>query len=590
MTGRIASVELPQGGTITYSYTGGNHGIECADGSAAGLTRTLTSQAGSAESTWTYARTTSRNNSQTSVEDGLSPSNKKTYNFILAAGALPSGPARYYETSRTIYQGAANGTPVLARTTCYNGSGTATPCTSTAFSLPISEIDTYETLNGIETHGSTVKYSTYGAQTENDMYDFASGTTSRGNLLRKETWTYGGPFANLPTLDEVFDGTGTTVAGEIQYAYDGGSVTASSGVPQNVAVTGLRGNLTSETLFATGNTSYKLSATYEDTGSIVTSSAPTGTTTISYDPTFVYSTGASFPTPSSGVAIGTGFSFDTTYTGLPLTSVDPNSQTTTAHSYDSMLRLTEVDSPDRGKTNWTYTPNPATMTTTIAQSSTVNSVSEVQYDGYGRLSRSTVSNGQSTNPFYQQDVCYDGNGNACFISYQYQGTGLGAGKVCSISGDTYTYDVLGLVTKIAWQTGETVTYAYLGRATKITDENLVKRIVQIDGLGRNTIVCEISSNSLPGSGTPASCGTDIACTGYATTYAYTLATGTTTVTQGKQTRTFVTDWLGRTISVTEPESGTTTYSYAYNSTGLVVTRTRPTANQTNASVTTTTTT
>jgi YD repeat-containing protein len=61
-----------------------------------------------------------------------------------------------------------------------------------------------------------------------------------------------------------------------------------------------------------------------------------------------------------------------------------------------------------------------------------------------------------------------------------------------------------------------------------------------------------------------------------------------TTTQGAQTRVFQTDWLGRPVSVTEPESGTTTYSYGYNSTGLQVTQIRPQANQTNPNVPTTT--
>jgi RHS repeat-associated protein len=108
----------------------------------------------------------------------------------------------------------------------------------------------------------------------------------------------------------------------------------------------------------------------------------------------------------------------------------------------------------------------------------------------------------------------------------------------------------------------------------------------------STIVCEISSDSenIPGTAAPASCGTDISGTGYTTAYSYTLATPTTTITQGAQTRVFQSDWLGRPTSVQEPESGTTSYSYAYNGTGLVVTRQRPQANQPYASVLTTTTT
>jgi hypothetical protein len=60
VTGRVASVQLPTGGTITYAYTGGpnlagygNTGITCSDGSAAGLTRTTP------DGPWIYTRSTS---------------------------------------------------------------------------------------------------------------------------------------------------------------------------------------------------------------------------------------------------------------------------------------------------------------------------------------------------------------------------------------------------------------------------------------------------------------------------------------------------------------------------------------------------
>ncbi len=39
VTGRLAKLTLPQGGAITYQYTGANNGIVCADGTPAGLTR-----------------------------------------------------------------------------------------------------------------------------------------------------------------------------------------------------------------------------------------------------------------------------------------------------------------------------------------------------------------------------------------------------------------------------------------------------------------------------------------------------------------------------------------------------------------------
>jgi RHS repeat-associated protein len=243
-----------------------------------------------------------------------------------------------------------------------------------------------------------------------------------------------------------------------------------------------------------------------------------------------------------------------------------------------------------GKTIYSYSQNQSGVG--IYQNASTHTDTETHYDGYGRADRIAVYNGQSANYWYQQDSCFDANGRLSVKSYPYASTGFNVSKVCSaVDGDTYTYDALGRTKTITHSDGTAINYSYNGRATETIDENGVTRITQVDFLGRPTIVCEVTSSTLPMSGgAPGSCGTDISATGYSTTYSYNLATLTTTINQGGQTRSFQTDSLGRTISVTEPESGTTTYSYAYNSTGLVMTRKRPTANQTNAAVLTTTTT
>jgi RHS repeat-associated protein len=136
----------------------------------------------------------------------------------------------------------------------------------------------------------------------------------------------------------------------------------------------------------------------------------------------------------------------------------------------------------------------------------------------------------------------------------------------------------------------TVSHVYHGRAVETTNVNGIQKITQYDMLGRVSSICEISSSTLMGSDleSPVACAMDIGGSGFLTSYAYTGLT--TTITQGSQQRAFTTDPAGRTTSVTEPERGQTTYSYAYNSTGLVVTRSRPQANQTSTSVLTTTTT
>lgn len=283
VTGRLAGIELPQGGTIVYNYTSGSNGIVCKDGSTAGLTRTLNSDSGSAASTLSYTRTSPNGTgtSHTEVADGLG--NHKAYDFVEVSGS-------YYETNLKIYQGAESGTPVVARNTCYNGA--ASPCTTATFTLPVSQIDTYKTLDGIATDGTTAKYNGSGMQTEADVYDF--GTSSRGALLRKEVWTYGYTVvADAVTEDDVYDGGGN-LAGKTVYVYDGTAVTASSGVPQHFTVSSARGNLTSMTQYANSGTSYTSSFTYEDTGSLLTSTVHGATTTYTYDPTFVYNTGPAY--------------------------------------------------------------------------------------------------------------------------------------------------------------------------------------------------------------------------------------------------------------------------------------------------------
>ena len=590
VTGRIAGVSLPTGGTISYSYTGGSQGISCADGSTVGLTRSLAADSGSAASTWTYLRTPGTSTSHTEVTDGLS--NHSAYDFVEASNQ-PSGiTAVYYETNRAQYQGTKTGNPLLARQTCYNGQ--AQPCTTATFSLPISQIDTYETLNAIQQHGMTQKYNANGMETEEDDYDFG-GASARGSLLRKEVWTYStSGIADLVSADQVYDGS-NNLANQTLYTYDGSTPTSSSGVPQHVAASGSRGNLTNIVQYSSATATISSSATYEDTGSALTTVTPNGTTNYSYDSTFVYTSGVTPPTPSSGIPLPNSATYDQSHTGLPLTVTDPNNSQASFKTYDSMLRPTEIDSLDAssnlvGKATYVYTPTQTSFYNYQSASTYANT--QTLYDAYGRQGRFVVFNGNA-NPsldWYQQDTCYDANGNATFQSYRYQGPGFVAGKVCSGAGDLYTYDALGRVKTITHADNTTIQYTYTGRAVQFTDENGVSRITQIDGLGRPTAVCEISSSTLQ-SVAPSPCELDISGTGFSTAYVYDFANHKTTVTQGAQTRVFQTDWLGRTISVTEPEaSAPTTYSYAYNSTGLVVTRQRPKANQTNAGTLTTTTT
>jgi len=172
-TGRLASVTLPAGGTITYSYSGGSDGITCADGSAATLTRTTP------DGTWTYTHSESGTAWTTTVTD---PQNNQT---VLNFQGI-------YETQRQVYQG---GTLLLTTNTCYNGS--ASPCNGTAISLPITQRTVVTTLPGNLQSKHFDSYSAFGMPTEIDDYDYASGAP--GALLRAVTITYA-PLGNNLSL------------------------------------------------------------------------------------------------------------------------------------------------------------------------------------------------------------------------------------------------------------------------------------------------------------------------------------------------------------------------------------------------------
>jgi RHS repeat-associated protein len=585
VTGRLASVTLPTGGTISYAYTGGSAGITCADGSAAGLTRTTTAVSGSSGSTVTYARSSAGAGlSHTNLTDGLG--NVSQYDFVLPAN-YPSITAQLYPTEVKSYQGAASGTPLLATATCYNS--TASSCATVSFSLPVTSITKTSIHDGIQQAQAIQTFdSQSGMLTSSQVCDFGSGNCPAMLMQQSTPVSILANGMAVPTQSVVSDSSGTY--SKVVYGYDETSVGATSGVPSHISLSGAAGNLTSMTISTGPSSTYLEQALYVDTGNATLIFDPVdGTTSAGFDPTYVYNTGVFPQTMATGFSLSTSAAFDTANTGLPTSTTAANGSTTSVY-YDSMLRQTEIDYPDGGKTTFTYAPSQISQFR-IMSAGTEDT--ETILDAYGRTIRTAIANGQGGGqPWYEQDTCYDANGNVSFKSYRYQASSLTGSPVCSGAGDTYSYDALGrsLAVQHASSPLTYLEWAYLGRTTKTVDENGVTKLTQVDGAGRISAVCEVTSVTLPNSGAPASCGMDIAGTGYLTTYSYSLANHTTTITQGGQQRVFQTDWIGRTTSVQEPESGTTTYSYSSNSTGLVVTRVKPKANQALASIKTTTTT
>ncbi len=566
VTGRLASVTLPSGGTISYSYSGGCSGGINTDGTPAILARTTS------DGQKTYTRNISGAPASTTVAVD-EKANETDFNFISDTNG------NTFETSRSVFQGAANGTPLESKTTVYNGLPSTTQITP-----PITQTSINDQYNGLKPVLAVTNYQS-GLPTSTTVEDPSNGNSAL--LASSSSYNAYGEVTSSQTTDPPHSNAVITSA---TYGYDETTPTSTSGLPQHNSGYGSGGNQTSAHI-STGSGTLDSSTTYYDTGMPASTTAPGGfTTSYSYDSTQTFTTQTTLPTPYSGVQIATTASYDMN-SGVQTSATGPNTGQTFNVQYDAVFRQTQVTTPEGGQTTSTYTPNQLSSVTKM--NATQSSDQETFLDGYGRTKRVAIANGTG---WYLTDYCYDAAGLLQYQSIPYFSSAMNpSGMACSSgAAKQYTYDALGRKTHISSPDGSSISLTYTGRAVQSVSSNGVSRITQHDLLGRISSVCELSAGlnlaGTPADKTPVNCGADITATGFLTQYVYDLSTHKATITQGAQTRIFQTDAAGRTTYVKEPESGITNYSYAYNSTGLDVTRTRPQANQTSPSVLTTTTT
>lgn len=568
VTGRLASVTLPSGGTISYTYSGGalcSGGINT-DGTPAVLVRATS------DGSKTYTRDISgAPASTTTVAD--EKGNEADLSFI----SDTSGNT--FETSRSVYQGANSGqTPLESKNIVYNSLAPSIQITP-----PITQTSVTDEYNGQKPVLTVTNYQS-GLPTSVTTEDPSNGNAA---LIASGT-SYNG-YGEVTSSQTTDPQNGNAIITSATYGYDETAPTATSGLPQHSAGFGSAGNQTSAHI-STGSGTLDSSTAYYDTGMPVSVTAPGGFTTAnSYDPTQTFTTQTSLPTPASGVQVTTSASYDAN-SGVQTSATGPNSGQTFNAQYDALFRQTQLTTPEGGQTTSTYTPNQVSVSQKM--NATQSSDQETFLDGYGRTKRVAIASGTG---WYLTDYCYDATGLLQSQSVPYFSSAMNPGGMACSAGAAkqYTYDALGRKTQISSPDGSSISLAYTGRAVQSTSSNGVSRITQHDLLGRVSRVCELSSGTnLAGSvadKTPTDCGGDLSGSGFLTQYAYDLSAHKTTITQGVQTRIFQTDAAGRTIYTSEPESGVTNYSYAYNGTGLVVTRTRPQANQKGSATTTTTT-
>jgi RHS repeat-associated protein len=573
VTGRIASVTLPTGGKISYTYTGGSNGINCTDGSASGLQR-YTPDSGS--NYWNYARTAGTGAAYTTTI--TDPQGNQT---VMQFQGI-------YETQRQVYQGTTSGTLIQTVNTCYNGA--TSPCTGTALGLPITQRSETVQLDLSGLQGYTVsKYNGNGTLTEVDSYGYGSGAV--GPLLKKTTYSYAPLGNNISAFRQAakISDANNTVVSQTNSNYDETSVTPTSGVPQHVSVSGSRGNLTSvQTCIALPSCSSYITAraTYDDTGQALSATdSNNNTTSFSYADSFYTDNGANPPqtyTPAASTnayvtkvtapIIGTsatyGYYF---YLGQPAVSKDQNGADSYSH-FDSIGRPATGYLPPRpdGNRAWTLSQYPSatevdsyTSITSTSPSSSCASCRHQQenFDGSGRTTTDVLVNDPDGSATVA--TAYDSLGRVASTTNPYRSTSDPTYGVV-----TPTYDALGRVTKVTAADGS-ITYEYYGGGVTsaggassqlcssstygygypvlIVDASGKKRQNWADGLGR---IFEVDEPDQNGNMSIATCNS------------FDLLNNLTQVVQGSETRTYSYDALSRLTASTTPEAGTLNTYYA----------------------------
>lgn len=573
VTGRITLVTLPTGGQIQYQYTGGSNGVICADGSGAGMTRTLTP--GGA---WTYARDNSSGHWITTISDPAiapNPSNQTVIDF-----------QGIYETQRKVYQGATTGTILATSITCYNATGTPIQanCPTSAVTLPISRKTVFSYLpdaNGVQSERDS-SYNSFGLPSAVSEYDFGVLHGAAGPLTRTTTTSYatlGNNIVDRPAIISVNDGGGNLQA-RTTYSYDETAVTATSGTPQHVAVSGSRGNVTTIATQTSSNViSLYRTFTYYDTGTPHTSTdvsntqSPAGAQTTYNYGTTTASCGNSFVT-SISEPLGLSRSMTWNCTGGVITSTTDENGKVASVSYTDPFFWRPHSVSDQltppNVTTLTYTG--ATVVESNLPFNGTTSVSDVRttIDALGRPLLNQIKQGPSATNFDSTQTNYDVVGRISKSLLPFVTT---AGTQCSgtCPGTTTTYDALGRARTITDAGGGTVTLTYInntvyqsiGPATTLPAAEATKdKQFQFDGLGRLISVCEITTAADGGL-----CNQAVNKTGYWTKYTYDVLNNLLSVTQNaqstgsQQTRSYTRDRLGRITSETNPESGLVTYNY-----------------------------
>ncbi|WP_047495389.1 RHS repeat-associated core domain-containing protein [Terriglobus sp. TAA 43] len=506
-TGRLASVTLPTGGTISYSYTDGPD--RDSDGNFNPYISSLARTTSDGAVTYDNSRNGVWVNDQsgfawrqTTVSEQLRTT---TYNFV-------GGLAGFLETSRAVYEGnSASGTAIQTMTHCYNGA--TSNCGGSNVNGVVSQIDT-TTTRGSATSRTVEFLNSVSLPTELDEYDFGASTPTKKTLTSYESLSnYISDRVHSVTVKNGSD----QIVSQVSYAYD----TKGNRTDQHVWL-----NTTGGTI----DTGWQ----YDGAGQVTGQKDGLGNWTyFDYDPStdsclwkrrYAYTVpGASAPLSESSTC--------NAYTGAQETATDLNGVVTTYH-YDSMLRSSGSTSRDSANnlqadqtTTYAVSGGHVVVTSTTKADPNPSITTTRTLDGYGRLYSQTLANNATV------DTRYDSLGRVHTVSNPYFSTSDSTYGVT-----TYGYDSLNRQNSVLESDGVSSTSTtYSGKTVTSTDELQNSYVRDYNIWGNVTQVQE------PG--------------GAYTNYTYDLLGNLTSVNQSGRTRSFAYDSASRLLASYNLETG-----------------------------------
>jgi RHS repeat-associated protein len=551
ITGRLASVTYPNGRVVSYQYTGPNNGINCADGSAAGLTRTVTG-----DGVYQYTRNTSTWLTTTLVSDyGTGQANNTTaYTFI------ENSNNQLFLSEEVINQG--SNTPLMTKIVCYFPNLGPSNCLSlNAPFYPIQSIYTYSLPAGATNYSLVVTtVDDFMNVLKTALYDFGATTPTRQTVA-----DFGSSYNG--SCPGTYIGNVKNVPCEVQVQNGSGAVLRSSYFTYGISVN--PGSLLSEQDLTSGNTYLAKSWAYNSNGTLSSSTDYDGNIT-----TFTQgecNSGLLSKVVPPISTLDTQFSWDCNGAKL-LSTTDPNGNVVSSKYNDPLWRTTSVTDQLLNVTSFSYSPT--TTESVLNWGSSTNDV----YDQINPSSMTMYHQILEAPSSSNWDTTQRGTswGSTGVITTTSMPCVTGKGSGCSNGKTSITHDALGRPLVTTDGGGGTLANTYTGSqvctsglpSCLITTTTLgpapagevVKEVViELDGLGQLVASCVVSS------ATGSSACDFGGYTGFPTKYTYnpdgTVASVAKSSATNTQTRSFTYDALGRTLTATYPESGTTTYVY-----------------------------